>query len=303
MAQTFTNTADAAINDGTRCGTTNVVRNFTVSGVGTVSDLNVGFLAEHTWRGDIVATLQSPAPTVTTVTLIVSDTGGSGNDDDYNILMDDSAGVAINTGSADGAHDTTVPLYQHTVTPSNPLSAFNGGENGTFLEASLIFANPTDADVSLTAGINDPTPDIGDTVTLTFTASNAGPASATGLTADISLPSGLSFLSSGGTGSYDNTTGIWTLPPSLISGNNTSLTIQATVLPTGSVASTAEILTSNETDPDSTPGNAVTTEDDYDSVSFTPLVGPNGPSLTCPLINLSLIGQPLAEPLDGMEVI
>ena len=298
-AQSFTNTTDGAIGDSTRCGTNTLIRSFNVTGVPTVADLNVGFLANHTWRGDIVATLSSPAPTATTVTLIASDTATSGNDDDYNILMDDSASIAINTGTSDGGHDVTAPLYQHTVQPSNALSAFNGvngngtwvltmcddfdTEDGTFLEASLFFSSPTDADVSLTASINDPAPDIGDTVTLTITAANAGPITATGLNAQVTLPSGLSFLSSGGTGTFNDATGIWTLPASLASGANTSLTIQATVLAAGGTITIAEVTAATENDPDSTPNNGVTTEDDYDTVSFSPQIGPDGPSLTCPL--------------------
>lgn len=297
-AQTFTNTNDATIGDSTRCGTTNVTRNFNVTGVGTVSDLNVGFLANHTWRGDIVATLRSPNNT--TVTLIESDTANTGNDDDYNILMDGGASVAINTGSADGPHNVNAPLYQHTVTPSNPLSAFNGQnangtwvltmcddfntENGTFLEASLIFSNPTGADLSLSSSVSDSFPETGEAITLTYSLNNTGPSTTTGVTVDVNLPPFLDFTSSSGTGSYDEINGTWTIPGTVGLGT-TSITLTVDVISQSSGALTAEVETSSQTDSDSTPGNNNTAEDDYDSTTIFVQPPPTPPSLSCPAVD------------------
>jgi len=299
-AQTFTNTTDATIGDSTRCGTTNVTRTFNVTGIGTVSDLNIGFLANHTWRGDIVATLSSPAPTATTVTLIASDTANTGNDDDYNILMDDSASVAINTGSADGPHDVTAPLYQHTVTPSNALSAFNGvnangtwvltmcddfnTENGTFLEASLIFSNPTGADLSLSSTVSNTFPQNGETITLTYNLVNNGPSATTGVTVDINLPPFLDYTSASGTGSFDEVSGTWTIPGTVGLGT-TSITLTADVISQSSGAVTADVATSSQTDSDSTPGNNNTGEDDYDSTSIFVQPPPTPPSLSCSAVD------------------
>ncbi|WP_051279156.1 DUF11 domain-containing protein [Hellea balneolensis] len=300
QAQTFSNTSDATIGDSTRCGNTNVTRTFNVTGIGTVSDLNVGFLATHTWRGDIVATLQSPAPTATTVTLIESDTANTGNDDDYNILMDDDASVAINTGSADGPHNVNAPLYQHTVTPSNPLSAFTGQnadgtwvltmcddfntENGTFLEASLIFSNPTGADLSLSSSVSDSFPETGETITLTYNLTNSGPSTTTGVTVDIDLPPFLDFTSSSGTGSYNEVTGIWTIPGTAGLGT-TSITLTADVISQSSGTVTAEVASSSQTDSDSTPGNNDTGEDDYDSTTIFVQPPPTPPAMSCPAVD------------------
>ena len=92
QAQTFTNTTVGDIDNSTLCpgatgsGTTaDLVRTFNVSGLGTVTDLNVGFIATHTWRGDIRMTLTSPGGTVGPVEILFPDTANSGNDDDYNI--------------------------------------------------------------------------------------------------------------------------------------------------------------------------------------------------------------------------
>lgn len=299
LAQTFTNTTDAVIGDTTRCGTTNVVRNFTVTGVGTVDDLNVGFLATHSWRGDIVMTLESPAPTATTITLITSDTAGTGNDDDYNILMDDGAPVVINTGSADGPHDVTEPLYEHEVVPNNPLASFSGvnangtwvmtmcddfnTEDGTFLEASLIFSSPPPgADLSLNASTADLSPEIGSTITFTYDVSNLGPDAATGVTAQINMPSGLNYVSHTGPGTYSSGTGLWTLPASIASSSTSSLIITATVNPSGPYTTSGEVSASDQADPDSTPNNSSTTEDDDDTLSFVPVASVTPPSLTCP---------------------
>ena len=300
FAQTFTNTTDAPVGDTTRCGTTNVVRNFTVTGVGTVDDLNVGFLATHSWRGDIVLTLQSPAPTATTVTLITSDTANTGNDDDYNILMDDGAPVTINTGSADGPHTATPPLYEHDVIPNNPLAGFSGvdangtwvmticddfnTEDGTFLEASLIFSSPLPgADLSLTASTGTLSPEIGSTVTITYDLGNTGPDAATGVTAQIDMPSGLNYVSHLGPGTYNSATGLWSLPTPVANASTSSLSITATIEPVGPYTVDGEISASDLIDPDSTPNNGSTTEDDDDSLAFAPVPSTTPPSLTCPI--------------------
>ena len=125
QTSTYTNTTVAAINGGTNCGGGEFTRTFTIPGGDdfTINDLDVGFLASHTWRGDIQLDLDSPAGT--SVRLINTDTGG-GNEDNYNVEMDDGAGTLINTAPHNTNDGLVAPPYENSVRPNNVLSAFNG---------------------------------------------------------------------------------------------------------------------------------------------------------------------------------
>lgn len=307
FAQAFSNNTTGNIDNTVLCvghggggGTTgNLTRTINVSGVsGTVSDINFGVLASHTWRGDIRLDLTSPAGT--TVRLINSDTSNAGNDDNYNIELDDEATVAINTGAVDGPHDLAATPYQFLASPNNALSAFDGqvangnwiiticdnyaGEDGQFQQGTLFFSNPTDADLSLSASASTTLPQNGDTITLTYDLVNNGANSTSAVTIDINLPPFLSYVSATGTGSYNSTTGIWTVPGTIGVGT-TSLTLTVDVTSLGSGAVTSEVMTSSQNDSDSTPGNNVTTEDDYDSLSIFVQPSPTPPSLSCPAVD------------------
>lgn len=298
QTSTYTNTSVATISGATACGGGEFTRTFVVpsSDDFTINDLDVGFLASHTWRGDIRLDLTSPAST--TVRLINTNTS-SGSQDNYNIEMDDAAGTLINTtphNTSDGLG--SVPPYENLVRPNNALSAFNGensvgtwtmticddypsADNGQFRRGELFFTHAVGADLSMGLLSNSTSPNVGTNVVLTFTVSNAGPEVATGVTVDINLPSGLSYVSDDGSGAFVSGTGVWTIPSSLASGGSTNLQITAYVQTSGSYAVNSEVLTSSQTDPDSTPGNSNTSEDDYAALTLTP-VTPAVPTLTCP---------------------
>ncbi|MFO0807782.1 MAG: SdrD B-like domain-containing protein [Gemmataceae bacterium] len=128
------------------------------------------------------------------------------------------------------------------------------------------------ADLSLTKAVDNATPNIGQTVTFTLTLTNSGPGDATGVTVTDVLPAGLAFVSaSTATGSYSSTTGIWTIG-ALANGATATLTLRATVTTPGAKTNIAEVTTSDQPDPDSTPGNNSTTEDDDDTATVTPQV-------------------------------
>ena len=68
------------------------------------------------------------------------------------------------------------------------------------------------ADVGVSLALDTAEAALGDTVTMTVVASNAGPLSATAWEVRDTIPSGLSFVSSSTTvGSYDDATGVWTI--------------------------------------------------------------------------------------------
>jgi uncharacterized repeat protein (TIGR01451 family) len=128
---------------------------------------------------------------------------------------------------------------------------------------------PSVADLSITNEVNNPTAAVGQNVIFTVVVSNAGPDQATGVVVTDQLPAGLSFVSSSPTqGTYNSTTGVWTVG-SINSGTSATLTITATVTGTGPKTTTARVTASDQSDPDSTPGNTAD-EDDQDTATVTP---------------------------------
>ncbi len=297
---TYTNTSVASINAKTSCGGGEISRAFFVpkSDDFIVTDLDVGFLATHVWRGDMRVELTSPA--ATTVRIIKEDVNNAFHNN-YNVELDDAAGTLINTAP----HNTndgigSVPPYENLVRPNNALSAFNGeksagtwtlticdtypeDDDGQFRRADLFFthATATGADLSLGLAATNTTPTTGTNVFLTFTVANTGPLTADKVTVDITLPAGLSYVSDDGLGAYNSATGLWSLASSLAGGGTADLHITAFVNASGSYAITSDIASSNQADPDSTPGNSNTGEDDYASLTLNP-VTPAVPTLTCP---------------------
>ncbi|WP_337968883.1 gliding motility-associated C-terminal domain-containing protein [uncultured Flavobacterium sp.] len=137
---------------------------------------------------------------------------------------------------------------------------------------------PAVADLSIEKSVvnNNLTPPVGSQISFSITVTNSGPSMATGVTIKDILPSGYDFIFFNSTsGSYDRTTGLWS-PGVILPGNSHTLLINVFVKsPTGTAneyLNSAEVINSNQFDPDSTPGNGVTTEDDYDSISVTPRI-------------------------------
>jgi subtilisin-like proprotein convertase family protein len=102
-----------------------VTSNLVVSAFGILSDMNVtiGSLT-HTWDGDLVIQLISPAGT--TVTLANRTGGASNSGDNYtNTVFNDAAATPISSGT---------PPYTGSFQPFQPLSAFNGQQiHGTWM--------------------------------------------------------------------------------------------------------------------------------------------------------------------------
>ncbi len=101
------------------------------------------------------------------------------------------------------------------------------------------------------------TPAVGSQVPFGFQIRNRGPAIARDVTVRFQLPAGYTLVGGGpGQGSYDSTTGIWTVGTLSVGGAPT-LSLGATVNPTGPYDVTAAITGSSQPDPDPT-NNAAT---------------------------------------------
>ena len=103
------------------------------------------------------------------------------------------------------------------------------------------------ADLVMVKTVDNPSPNVGDTITFTLSVTNAGPSAATGVTVNDTWPAGLTYVSDTSGGAYNSGTGIWTVG-NLANGASASFTITATVGLTGPYDNTATA-TGNETDP------------------------------------------------------
>lgn len=140
------------------------------------------------------------------------------------------------------------------------------------------------ADLSLTKTVVNPTPPAGSQQVYILTARSAAgyPQTANGITVQDTLPAGFTFVSATGTGTYNSTTGVWTVG-SLAPGAEAQITItgQVTAAIGTTVTNVAQITASSLPDPDSTVNNGVTTEDDYATASFTVAAQPTLPAPVC----------------------
>ncbi|MEO0883459.1 MAG: DUF11 domain-containing protein [Pseudomonadota bacterium] len=134
---------------------------------------------------------------------------------------------------------------------------------------------PTDADLSLAILPAMAGPTIGANTFIDIEVQNVGPADATGVAVDFLLPAGLSYVSDDSGGTYNDSTGVWTVG-SITAGATERLRIIVQVLPSGSYVLTGEISSSDQNDNDSTPGNAssVPGEDDDDRQTLVPVSAP-----------------------------
>jgi uncharacterized repeat protein (TIGR01451 family) len=152
-----------------------------------------------------------------------------------------SATVRINVAVPGGIGNATLT---NTVAVAgggdpDPLPTCPAAGNPQCAQATSTIA--TSADVSITKTVSNLTPPVGGNVTFTLTASNAGPSWAPHVVVQDLLPSGYTFVSaSPDQGTYVPATGAWTIA-GLVPGATASMTIVATVRPTGSYANVATI--------------------------------------------------------------
>jgi large repetitive protein len=175
--------------------------------------------------------------------------------------VDADSGVGLLTNVATVTKDGLVDpdTTNNTAIDEDPLIPVSD------LSISKAFLRTVDADNS---GSTTP----GDTVVFTVTVTNSGPNDATGVIVKDELPSGFQYLSDNAAASggiYAPGTGEWFIGnlSATAPSNTVSLQITARVNATGNYTNVAQVEASDSSDPDSTPGNNVPTEDDYASVT------------------------------------
>lgn len=142
-----------------------------------------------------------------------------------------------------------------TVTAETTLA-----DNAGSTSQATVGATPAAADLALALTASDPLPD--DSVDLVVTVDNAGPSVATGIVVAVTLPAGVAIVSATpAQGSFDAATGIWSVGNLRDAGTRTlALRVRAEdVLVSTTV--TAEIVATQQPDPDSTPNNGLAEDD------------------------------------------
>jgi uncharacterized repeat protein (TIGR01451 family) len=130
------------------------------------------------------------------------------------------------------------------------------------------------ADLRVTKSVLPTRPGANQQVVYTVTLYNDGPDDATSVRLTDKVPVGLTYVSSvPGTGNtYVSGTGVWTIGGTIAHGTSKVLTITATATSSADATNIAEVTHSAQGDPNSTPNNHVTTENDYATALTHPLI-------------------------------
>jgi uncharacterized repeat protein (TIGR01451 family) len=139
------------------------------------------------------------------------------------------------------------------------------------LDSITLTSGAPSADLNLTKTVSKSNPEVGQTVDFTVTVNNAGPSAATNVEVKDLLQNGYTFFSANATlGTYDNVSGLWTVG-AIPAAGNVELTLRAVVNATGIYSNDAEVWKSDIPDIDSTPGNGAIGEDDYGTITLSPV--------------------------------
>ena len=129
---------------------------------------------------------------------------------------------------------------------------------------------PATADLSVTKTVNDEEPNLGSDVTFTIIVENEGPDSATGVQLRDEIPTGMTLQSfDTDDGFFDAINGVWSIDP-IAAGQQATLSLVASVDSIDDKTNVAQIIASDQLDPDSTPANDDPSEDDQDSAFLSP---------------------------------
>ena len=148
----------------------------------------------------------------------------------------------------------------------------SGSTRNNPCDPSLI--NDQFTDLALTSEASDDAPEVGQSITVTLTLTNNGPGTATAITVEsLGLPASVQILGASGDGDY--TDGTWTVA-SLADGASVVLSLTVLATEETSVEAPFEITSADTLDPNSTPGNGSTGENDYTAFAISPTPSSGG---------------------------
>ncbi|MBX3253853.1 MAG: DUF11 domain-containing protein [Chitinophagaceae bacterium] len=172
------------------------------------------------------------------------------------VLNNDQPAAALDKSSlqviSGSTHGSTVVNNTTGIITYTPAAGYSGTDHFTYricndnattpqCDDAEVTVNVGNADLSITQSVSNNAPPLSSYITFTITAANNGANNAFGVRIDDALPNGYTFVSANASaGSYNNTTGVWTLG-NLNNGSSTVLTITALVNATGVYTNTASI--------------------------------------------------------------
>ena len=187
------------------------------------------------------------------------------------VRLDATPGPSLLAVGTTGTHDHVNTAAAAAADRSGASANADGGFVGPNATAT---ARIRRADLHLSKSVSAGPYHFGADADYTVTVANDGPDTATNVRVDDQLPPGLTYRStvSATQGTYVSSNGRWAVG-TLANGASATLVIRARISAVGTIVNTAQVATSDQWDPDSTPGNASTTpaEDDTASVSITSL--------------------------------
>ncbi len=188
----------------------------------------------------------------------------------FNWYQDSNLSVLLYTGAVFVTPSLTANTSYYVTVQNNAICENSLG-NALKVDINVILCS----DIALTKTVSNLSPYVGDQINFTITVTNFGPDDATGVSANDVLPSGYTFISAGNGGVFAGNTITWPVL-NLTSGASTQLTYIVKINPstgaTDEYKNVAQIITSDNFDPNSTPNNNDPTENDQDSVTVTPIV-------------------------------
>ena len=207
-----------------------------------------------------------------------------------------SGSLTLPTSLPTGALSIRVVTIYDAI-PNDPCGAYSYGETEDYL---LNIVNPPVADLSLSLQTSSRIININQPVSYSLTLRNDGPDKATGISWQNRLPSSVSFVS-GDAGIVNSGTAVSSSNLSLVSGSSATFIYKLQPTQPGTFINAAQILLSDQLDPDSQPGSGTGDgQDDEASVDIR-TVPTNGTIYNSPNPNQTplpsvLSDQPTPDP-------
>jgi len=136
-------------------------------------------------------------------------------------------GSIVSSGAAPTVSDGTLQVEAIETATATYTDAVDAALNENQSRTDTLTVLPS-ADLELTKTVSNLTPNEGDPISYRLSLINTGPSNSSGVQVYDPLPAGVTYDSYSGDGTYNFSTGIWTVPPTL-SGYSSILSINATV--------------------------------------------------------------------------
>jgi uncharacterized repeat protein (TIGR01451 family) len=239
----------------------------------------------------VTKTVNNPTPNVNDNVVFTITVNNAGPDSATNIHVRDlfTTDLVYVSDNGGGTYNSTLGIWQAGTIASgasktlnitarvatngpktNTASIFSLGQNDpvTSNNSASVTVTPGGgiADLRLAQAAPEKSTTVAGQVTFSITVTNDGPYNATNVVVRDKLPTGFTYVSDNSGGTYNKDTGLWPAGAIATTASKT-LRITARVDPSGTMTNYAEIWSVDQSDPDSTPGNGSTNEDDDDSVT------------------------------------